>query len=98
VAEEAAFRISPSGERTPAERPQYALYEDWVSFIDTGDHTELYDLKDDPQQEHDRSDEHPRGIEGLRKQIRRIAESGGATASTPDAEQLEQLRSLGYVQ
>jgi arylsulfatase A-like enzyme len=98
VAEEAAFRVSPSGERTPAERPQYALYEDWVSFIDTGDGAELYDLKADPEQEHDRSAEHVKGVEGLRKQVRRIAESGGAAAAAPDAEQLEQLRSLGYVQ
>jgi arylsulfatase A-like enzyme len=98
VAEEAAFEISPSGERTPAERPQYALYRDWVTFIDTGDHVELYDLKDDPAQEHDRSGEHLKGIEGLRKQIRQVAESAGAATTGPDAEQLEQLRSLGYVQ
>jgi arylsulfatase A-like enzyme len=98
VAEEAAFRISSSGERVPAKRPQYALYRNWVSFIDTGDDAELYDLKVDPTQEHDRAEEHAKGVEGLRKQVRRIAESGGAGAATPDAEQLEQLRSLGYVQ
>jgi hypothetical protein len=98
VAEEAAFRILPSGEREPATGPQYALYLDWVTFIDSGDHTELYDLKDDPEQEVDRSGEHVKGVKGLRKQVRRIAESTGADADAPDAEQLEQLRSLGYVQ
>ena len=98
VAEEAAFRILPSGERAPAVEPQYALYLDWVTFIDEGDRAELYDLKDDPEQEHDRSAEHVKGVEGLRKQVHKIAESSGSGAAAPDAEQLEQLRSLGYVQ
>jgi uncharacterized sulfatase len=98
VAQEAAFRILPSGEREAASEPQYALYLDWVTFIDSGDQVELYDLKDDPEQEADRSGEHVKGVEGLRKQVRRIAESTGADAAAPDAEQLEQLRSLGYVQ
>jgi arylsulfatase A-like enzyme len=98
VAQEAAFRILPSGERAPAVEPQYALYLDWVTFIDEGDRAELYDLKDDPEQEHDRSAEHVKGVEGLRKQVHKIAESAGSGAAAPDAEQLEQLRSLGYVQ
>ncbi len=98
VAEEAAFRILASGERVAATEPQYALYLDWVTFIDEGEGAELYDLKDDPEQENDRSAEHVKGVKGLRKQVRRIAESTGAGATAPDAEQLEQLRSLGYVQ
>jgi uncharacterized sulfatase len=98
VAQEAAFRILPSGEREATVEPQYALYLDWVAFIDGGDRAELYDLKDDPEQENDRSAEHARGVEGLRKQVRQIAESAGSGAAAPDAEQLEQLRSLGYVQ
>ena len=98
VAQEAAFRILPSGEREAATEPQYALYLDWVTFIDSGDQVELYDLKDDPEQEADRSGEHVKGVEGLRKQVHRIAESSGLDAAAPDAEQLEQLRSLGYVQ
>ena len=98
VAQEAAFRILPSGEREAAAEPQYALYLDWVTFIESGDQAELYDLKDDPEQEADRSDEHVKGVEGLRKQVHRIAESTGSDTASPDAEQLEQLRSLGYVQ
>jgi arylsulfatase A-like enzyme len=98
VAEEAAFRVLPSGERVAATTPQYALYLDWVTFLDWGDHVELYDLKDDPDQEHDRSAEHVKGVKGLRAQVRRIAEAGGPASAGPDAEQLEQLRSLGYVQ
>jgi uncharacterized sulfatase len=98
VAQEAAFRILPSGEREAATEPQYALYLDWVTFIDSGDQAELYDLKDDPEQEADRSGEHVKGVEGLRKQVHRIAEGSGLDAAAPDAEQLEQLRSLGYVQ
>jgi len=98
VAEEAAFRILPSGQRVAATEPQYALYLDWVTFLESGDHVELYDLKDDPDQEHDRSGEHAKGVKGLRAQVRRIAEAGGAASAGPDAEQLEQLRSLGYVQ
>jgi uncharacterized sulfatase len=98
VAQEAAFRILPSGEREAATEPQYALYLDWVTFIDSGERAELYDLKDDPEQEANRAAEHEKGVKGLRKQVRRIAESAGAGAEAPDAEQLEQLRSLGYVQ
>jgi arylsulfatase A-like enzyme len=98
VAQEAAFHILPSGEREATVEPQYALYLDWVAFIDGGGRAELYDLKDDPEQESDRSAEHVRGVEGLRKQVRQIAESSGAGLAAPDAEQLEQLRSLGYVQ
>ena len=38
------------------------------------------------------------GIAQARGKVHRIAESSGATASGPDAEALEQLRSLGYIQ
>ncbi len=34
----------------------------------------------------------------LREQLRRLAEGAGRAGSGPDAAQLEQLRSLGYVQ
>jgi arylsulfatase A-like enzyme len=98
VAEEAAFRTLPSGERTSATTPQLALYSGWVTFIDTGEDTELYDLKVDPEQENDLSAEHPDGVERLRKEVHRIAEQAGSNAVGPDAEQVEQLRSLGYVQ
>ena len=99
VAQEAAFRILPSGERAPATNTQLALYySDWVTFIDTGDGTELYDLKDDPEQEHDLSADHADGVARLREKVRRMAEQGAGGGAGPDAEQLEQLRSLGYVQ
>jgi arylsulfatase A-like enzyme len=98
VAEEAAFRMLPSGERTSATTPQLALYSDWVTLIDTGEDTELYDLKVDPEQENDLSAEHPDGAERLREKVHRIAEQAGSSAVGPDAEQVEQLRSLGYVQ
>ncbi len=99
VAQEAAFRILPSGERAPATSAQLALYySDWVTFIDTGDGTELYDLKDDPEQERDLSAEHPDGVARLREKVRGLAEQGAESGAGPDPEQLEQLRSLGYVQ
>jgi arylsulfatase A-like enzyme len=98
VAQEAAFRTLVSGERESATTPQLALYSDWVVLIDTGEDTELYDLKDDPEQENDLSSDYPDGVERLRKKAHRIAEQAGSSAGVPDAEQMEQLRSLGYVQ
>jgi arylsulfatase A-like enzyme len=98
VAQEAAFRTLASGERESATTPQFALYSDWVILIDTGEDAELYDLKDDPEQENDLSADYAEGVERLRKKVHRIAEQAGSAASTPDAEQMEQLRSLGYVQ
>ncbi len=98
VAQEAAFRTLPSGERERATTPQLALYSDWVILIDSGDDAELYDLKDDPEQEKDLSDDYVDGVERLRKKVHRIAEQAGSAAAAPDAEQMEQLRSLGYVQ
>jgi arylsulfatase A-like enzyme len=99
VAQEAAFRTLDTGEREPATTPQLALYyKDWVTLIDTGDGAELYDLKDDPRQENNLAAEYADGVERLKARVHRIAESGASDAAGPDAEQLEQLRSLGYVQ
>jgi arylsulfatase A-like enzyme len=98
VAEEATFRILPSGRREAATAPQLALYSDWVSLIADGDKVELYDLKADPQQEKDLAPQHPDVVASLRDQLRRLAEGASRPGAAPDAAQLEQLRSLGYVQ
>jgi arylsulfatase A-like enzyme len=99
VAQEAAFRTLPTGHRERATTPQLALYQDWVVLIDPGEgRAELYDLKDDPSQEANLAAEYADGVERLKEKVHRIAESSGAAASGPDAEALEQLRSLGYVQ
>jgi arylsulfatase A-like enzyme len=98
VAQEAAFRVSPSGLREAATSAQLALYSDWVILIDRGDGAELYDLKDDPGQERDLSGDYADGVERLQKKVRQIADRTGSGIAAPDAEQLEQLRSLGYVQ
>ena len=98
VAEEATFRILPSGRREAATAPQFALYSDWVSLIADGDKPQLYDLKADPQQEKDLAPQHPDVVASLRDQLRRLSEGAGRPGSAPDAAQLEQLRSLGYVQ
>jgi arylsulfatase A-like enzyme len=97
VAQEATFRILPTGRREAATGPQLALHSDWVSLIADGDRSELYDLKDDPRQEKDLAASHPDVVASLREQLRRLAEGAGR-AGGPDAAQLEQLRSLGYVQ
>jgi arylsulfatase A-like enzyme len=97
LAQEATFRILPSGAREAATTPQLALYSDWVTLIADGDKVELYDLKADPQQEKDLATQHPDVTTSLREQLRRLAESA-SRGSGPDAAQLEQLRSLGYVQ
>jgi uncharacterized sulfatase len=96
LAHEAAFRILPSGRREAATAPQLALYSDWVNLIADGDRVELYDLRDDPQQEKDLAARHPDATAGLRDELRRLTE--GAGRAGPDAAQLEQLKSLGYVQ
>jgi arylsulfatase A-like enzyme len=98
VAQEAAFRVSPSGQREAATSTQLALYSDWVILIDRGDGAELYDLKDDPGQERDLSADYADGVERLQKKVRQIAARTGSGITASDAEQLEQLRSLGYVQ
>jgi arylsulfatase A-like enzyme len=98
VAQEAAFRTLASGERERATTPQLALYSDWVILIDDGDSAELYDLKADPEQVADLSADYADGVERLRQKVHRIAEKGADHSAGPDAEQLEQLRSLGYVQ
>jgi arylsulfatase A-like enzyme len=98
VAQEAAFRTLPSGERVRATTPQLALYSDWVVLIDDGEAPELYDLKDDPEEEKNLAADYADGVERLREKVHRIAEKGATAAGGPDAEQLEQLRSLGYVQ
>ncbi len=98
LAHEATFRILPSGRREAATAPQLALYSDWVSLIADGDEVRLYDLKDDPQQEKDLAAAHPDAAASLRQQLRQLAEDAGRGGSKPDAAQLEQLKSLGYVQ
>jgi arylsulfatase A-like enzyme len=98
VAQEATFHVLPSGQREAATAPQLALYSDWVSLIVDGDKVELYDLKADPGQEKDLAATHPDVAASLREQVRRLAEGAGRAGARPDAAQLEQLRSLGYVQ
>jgi arylsulfatase A-like enzyme len=97
VAQEATFRILPTGRRDAATGAQLAIHSEWVSLIADGDRSELYDLKDDPRQEKDLAAKHPDVVASLRDQLRRLAEGAGRTGG-PDAAQLEQLRSLGYVQ
>jgi len=98
VAQEATFRVLPSGERVAATAPQLALYSDWVTLISDGNDVRLYDLKDDPQQETDLAAAHPEAAASLKGQLRRLTEDAGRPGSKPDAAQLEQLKSLGYVQ
>ncbi len=98
VAQEATFRILPSGRREAATAPQLALYSEWVSLIVDGDTAELYDLKADPGQEKDLAPERPDVVASLQQQLQRLTEDASHGSSGPDAEQLEQLRSLGYVQ
>jgi arylsulfatase A-like enzyme len=98
VAQEATFRVLPSGERVAATTPQLALYSDWVTLVSDGTDVRLYDLKDDPQQEKDLAAAHPDAAASMKEQLRRLAEEAGRPGSKPDAAQLEQLKSLGYVQ
>jgi len=98
VAQEATFRVLPSGERVAATAPQLALYSDWVTLIADGSDIRLFDLKDDPQQEKDLAAAHAEAAASLKEQLRRLAEDAGRPGSKPDAAQLEQLKSLGYVQ
>jgi arylsulfatase A-like enzyme len=98
LAQEATFHILPSGRREAATAPQLALYSGWATLIVDGDRAELYDLKADPQQEKDLAPSRPDVVASLREQLRRLAEGAGRAGGGPDAAQLEQLRSLGYVQ
>jgi arylsulfatase A-like enzyme len=97
VAEDATFATLPSGQRTNASAPQLVLYSDWATLVDAGDHVELYDLKADPRQEKDVADKHRDVAASLREQLKRFASEAGP-GQAPDSAQLEQLRSLGYVQ
>lgn len=98
VAQEATFRILPSGRRDAATAPQLALYSEWATLLVDGESVQLYDLKADPRQEKDLAAAYPNVAASLREQLRRLAEDAGRAGNKPDAAQLEQLRSLGYVQ
>jgi arylsulfatase A-like enzyme len=98
VAEEGAFRVSPSGHREAATTPEFALYSDRVTLIDAGDHVELYDLKSDPEQERNLADARPEVAKALKEQLGRLVARAKRATAGPNADQLEQLRSLGYVQ
>jgi arylsulfatase A-like enzyme len=98
IAEEATFRVLPSGQREAATAPQLALYLEWAALIADGDKAELYDLKADPAQEKDLATERPEVTTALREQLKRLTAGAGRAGAGPDAAQLEQLRSLGYVQ
>ena len=98
VAQEAIFRTLPSGAREAATAPQLALYLEWASLVTDGDAAALYDLKADPAQEKDLAAGHADVVGALREQLQRVAQGAGRAGSGPDAAQLEQLRSLGYVQ
>jgi arylsulfatase A-like enzyme len=96
VAEEATFRMLPSGQREAAKAPELALYSEWAALIADGDRLQLYDLKADPGQEKDLAAERPEVTKALGEQLQRL--TAGAGRGGPNAAQLEQLRSLGYVQ
>ncbi len=98
LAEEATFHVLPSGRREAATEPQFALYSDWVTLLTDGDEAHLYDLKADPRQEKDLAATHPEVVASLREQLKRLTQDAGKAGSKPDDAQLEQLRSLGYVQ
>jgi arylsulfatase A-like enzyme len=98
VAEEGAFRVSASGRREAATAPEFALYSDRVTLIDAGDHVELYDLKADPRQEKNLAEARPEVARALKEQLERLVAKAKRATAGPNAEQLEQLRSLGYVQ
>jgi arylsulfatase A-like enzyme len=98
VAQEAIFRTLPSGAREPATAPQLALYLEWASLVTDGAAAALYDLKADPGQGDDLAAVRPDVVDALRARLQRVAEGAGRAGSGPDAAQLEQLRSLGYVQ
>ena len=99
IAEEATFRILPSGVRAAATGVQLALYRGWITLIDTGPGAELYDLKDDPEQERDLAAEHAEGVARLQERVRQIAAQGAKGGARPDAEELGAAPgSLGYVQ
>jgi arylsulfatase A-like enzyme len=98
VAEEATFRALPSGQREAATAPQLALYLEWGNLIADGNAVQLYDLKADPGQENDLAAQRPDVAAALRDQLRRLTAGARRPGSGPDAAQLDQLRSLGYVQ
>jgi len=98
IAEEAAFQVLPDGRRAPATGPRYALYSGLVTLVESGDGVELYDLKTDPGQEKDLASERPEVAQALREQLHEVVDRAGRASAGPDSDQLEQLRSLGYVQ
>jgi len=98
LAEEATFRVLPSGRREAATAPQLALYSEWAALIADGDKIQLYDLQADPGQEKDLATKRPEVATALREQLQRLTAGALRPGSGPDAAQLEQLRSLGYVQ
>jgi arylsulfatase len=96
-AEESALHIDAQGRLQPTSTRQTALYSDWLQLIETGQGTELYDLKADPAEEHDLAATHAAAASALRAELTRHADTT-AVAKGPGGEVNDQLRSLGYVQ
>jgi arylsulfatase A-like enzyme len=94
-AEESALAVDAAGRRVEPKGRQTALYSDWVKLISEGEKAELYDLKSDPQEEHDLAAAQARAVAALKSQLASLA--GDASAAV-DAETRDRLRSLGYVQ
>ena len=64
------------------------------------DYVELYRLEDDPLERHNVAGEYPQARDALRAELERWNPAGGQSTPevTPTEEELDSLRSLGYVQ
>ena len=86
------------------QRERFALFaERWKLILSTDGQDELYDLEADPRELRNLAAERPRLFEALAARLRAAVEAGAATpgssSEAPElsAEQLEELRRLGYL-
>ena len=93
---------APWGARFQRER--FAIFADRYKLIlSTDGDDELFDLEADPGELHDLSEERPRLFEALAGRLRSLVQAGAAArgevgeAPELDADQLEELRRLGYL-
>jgi arylsulfatase A-like enzyme len=82
-------------------RVRTAIYDDRWKYIRSSDgHHELYDLRDDPREAHNRVDDFPEIADRLDQRLGALERGVSAPTGEPvdlDADDVEQLRALGYM-
>ncbi|MBW2269104.1 MAG: sulfatase [Deltaproteobacteria bacterium] len=89
-------RFDPTGRFRAVIEGRHKLI--WTPGAAPGQRFELYDLVDDPEERSDLSDREPQRRAALQRRLNAWMRGAGGRARTPNAEDRERLRQLGYVE